>query len=118
MERIGKTLVAGGGGFIGGHLVRSLLWERHSDIRVVDCKPLREWHQVFPEADNICPDLKRLRRRYKLTAPTGVRERNSDNTLITQRLGWAPAIPLETGLEQTYRWIYDQMTVGRRDVFH
>lgn len=51
----------------------------------------------------------RLRRRYNLAAPKGVRGRNSDNRLIIERLGWAPAIPLETGLEQTYRWIYDQM---------
>jgi GDP-D-mannose 3', 5'-epimerase len=60
MERVGKILVAGGGGFIGGHLVRSLIRQGHSDIRVVDCKPLDEWQQVFPEAENICADLQRL----------------------------------------------------------
>jgi hypothetical protein len=32
-------------------------------------------------------------------------------------LGWAPAIPLEVGLEQTYRWIYDQMAGGLRRAF-
>jgi hypothetical protein len=37
-----------------------------------------------------------------------VRGRNGDNTLIRQRSGWAPEIPLEVGLERTYRWIYDQ----------
>lgn len=57
----------------------------------------------------------RLRRTYNLAAPKGVRGRNSDNTLIGERLGWAPAIPLEVGLEKTYRWIYDQMTGGRRN---
>jgi nucleoside-diphosphate-sugar epimerase len=56
----------------------------------------------------------KLKRRYDLGAPKGVRGRNSDNTLITERLGWAPAIPLEVGLERTYRWIYDQMTGGFR----
>jgi GDP-D-mannose 3', 5'-epimerase len=56
----------------------------------------------------------KLRRSYNLSAPKGVRGRNSDNTLIVQRLGWAPAIPLEVGLERTYRWIWDQMTGGRR----
>jgi nucleoside-diphosphate-sugar epimerase len=50
----------------------------------------------------------RVRRRYNLDAPQGVRGRNSDNTLIRQVLGWAPETPLEVGLEQTYRWIYDQ----------
>ncbi len=33
-----------------------------------------------------------LERRYKLDAPQGVRGRNSDNTLIRERLGWAPSI--------------------------
>ena len=56
----------------------------------------------------------KLKRRYNLSAPKGVRGRNSDNTLIKERLGWAPAIPLEVGLEQTYRWIYDQMAGGLR----
>ena len=51
----------------------------------------------------------RLRRRYDTAAPQGVRGRNSDNTLIRERLGWEPSIPLEEGLEQTYRWIYDQL---------
>lgn len=54
-------------------------------------------------------DIK-LHRQYNLDAPKGVRGRNSDNTLIRQVLGWAPAIRLEDGLEKTYRWIYDQMT--------
>ena len=53
----------------------------------------------------------KLRRRYNLSAPQGVRGRNSDNSLISQRLGWAPSVPLEIGLERTYRWIYDSLTV-------
>lgn len=60
METAGKVLVAGGGGFIGGHLVASLLRTGHSDIRVVDCKPLSEWYQVFPEAENIRADLREV----------------------------------------------------------
>jgi len=50
-----------------------------------------------------------LERRYKLDAPKGVRGRNSDNRLILDRFGWEPSIPLETGLDTTYRWIYDQV---------
>jgi len=60
---------------------------------------------------------KTRRRRYKLDAPKGVRGRCSDNTLIKQRLGWAPSIRLRDGMEKTYRWIYDQMrlpSVSRR----
>jgi nucleoside-diphosphate-sugar epimerase len=49
------------------------------------------------------------RRRYNLNAPKGVRGRCSDNTLIKQKLGWAPSIRLRDGMEKTYRWIYDQM---------
>ena len=62
----------------------------------------------------------RLKRRYKLDAPKGVRGRNSDNALIKQRLGWAPSISLRAGMEQTYRWIYAEMTKGvteRRAVY-
>jgi nucleoside-diphosphate-sugar epimerase len=51
----------------------------------------------------------RLRRRYRRDAPNGVRGRNSDNTLIREKLGWAPSIPLQEGLQQTYSWIYDHM---------
>src|ERR1700722_11513467 len=51
----------------------------------------------------------KLERCYKLDAPKGVNGRNSDNTMIQERLGWAPGIRLETGIEKTYRWIYDEM---------
>lgn len=51
----------------------------------------------------------RVTRRYDPSAPQGVRGRNSDNTKITQALGWAPTTSLETGLEATYVWIYDQL---------
>jgi nucleoside-diphosphate-sugar epimerase len=51
----------------------------------------------------------RLRRRYRLDAPKGVRGRSSDNTLIRERLGWAPSTRLVNGMEKTYRWIFDEM---------
>jgi nucleoside-diphosphate-sugar epimerase len=51
-----------------------------------------------------------LKRRYKLDAPKGVRGRNSDNTLIKQRLDWTPSIRLEDGMRHTYEWIFEQMT--------
>jgi nucleoside-diphosphate-sugar epimerase len=54
----------------------------------------------------------RLRRNYRLDAPLGVRGRSSDNTLINERLGWAPSIRLADGIEKTYSWIYDQMTAA------
>jgi GDP-D-mannose 3',5'-epimerase len=42
-----------------------------------------------------------LERDYNLDAPKGVRGRNSDNTLIKERLGWAPSIRLEDGMAKT-----------------
>ena len=50
-----------------------------------------------------------LKRNYKLDAPLGVRGRNSDNTLVQERLGWEPSTSLATGMERTYRWIHDEM---------
>jgi GDP-D-mannose 3',5'-epimerase len=51
-------LIAGGGGFIGGHFVGQLLQEASNDVRVVDIKPLDEWYQVHEGAENIRGDLK------------------------------------------------------------
>jgi GDP-D-mannose 3',5'-epimerase len=51
----------------------------------------------------------KLERRYDLSAPKGVRGRNSDNTMIQQRLGWEPSTTLVAGLEQTYAWVSQQL---------
>jgi nucleoside-diphosphate-sugar epimerase len=52
----------------------------------------------------------KLKRNYDLSAPQGVRGRNSDNTLIKEVLEWEPSITMEDGLRKTYDWILDQMT--------
>ena len=57
----------------------------------------------------------KLNRQYKLDAPKGVQGRNSDNTKIVDRLFWEPSISLRNGLEQTYRWIYDQLSIDAHD---
>ncbi|HEX8207816.1 MAG TPA: NAD-dependent epimerase/dehydratase family protein [Solirubrobacteraceae bacterium] len=54
----------------------------------------------------------KLERQYNLDAPKGVRGRNSDNTLISELMGWAPSITLQEGLEKTYAWIYDQVSAS------
>ena len=62
----------------------------------------------------------RFKRRYRLDAPKGVRGRNSDNSLIRQRLNWTPSVRLEDGMRRTYEWIRAQMTdpsAGRRRLF-
>jgi len=51
-------LVAGGGGFIGGHLVSRLRDEGFTRIRCVDIKPMEHWYQVFDEVENVVTDLK------------------------------------------------------------
>ena len=53
-----------------------------------------------------------VKRDYDLSAPKGVRGRNSDNTMILERLGWEPSTTLYAGLEQTYRWVYDQVAAS------
>jgi len=40
-----------------------------------------------------------------IPGPEGVRGRNSDNTLIKQKLGWAPSITLEQGLIKLHKWM-------------
>ena len=46
-----RILVGGGGGFIGGELVRVLL-ERGHEVVVADIKPLDEWYQLHEGAEN------------------------------------------------------------------
>ncbi len=54
----------------------------------------------------------KLTRKYNLGAPKGVNGRNSDNTLIVEKLGWEPSIRLRDGMEKTYRWIEEQIATG------
>jgi GDP-D-mannose 3',5'-epimerase len=53
------VVVAGGGGFIGGHLVADLR-RQGQRVRAVDIKPLDQWYQVLPDVDNMVADLKDL----------------------------------------------------------
>jgi nucleoside-diphosphate-sugar epimerase len=48
-----------------------------------------------------------------ITGPLGVRGRNSDNHLISEKLGWRPTHPLREGIEKTYRWIQKQVAISR-----
>jgi len=54
----------------------------------------------------------KLKRNYKLNAPRGVNGRNSDNTMILEKLNWEPSIKLREGLAKTYAWIENEMLVG------
>jgi len=56
----------------------------------------------------------KLKRNYKLDAPKGVNGRNSDNTMILDKLKWEPSIRLRQGLEKTYHWIEEEMRSGTK----
>ncbi|WP_327119136.1 NAD-dependent epimerase/dehydratase family protein [Nocardia sp. NBC_01730] len=59
MSSRGIVVVAGGGGFIGGHLVARLLADGYH-VSSVDIKPLDEWFQVHTGAENRVADLSSL----------------------------------------------------------
>ena len=52
-----KYLVCGAGGFIGGHLVSSLINDGH-EVLCVDIKPLENWFQIFDTNKSFSLDLK------------------------------------------------------------
>jgi len=56
---------------------------------------------------------KKLKKRH-VPGPLGVRGRNSDNHLISERLNWKPEQPLKIGLQATYKWISGQ--IGKTSV--
>jgi GDP-D-mannose 3', 5'-epimerase len=53
-----RAVVCGAGGFIGGHLVNSLLASGANVIRAVDIKPREEWYQASSDVENLVLDLK------------------------------------------------------------
>lgn len=59
MSKNDLVLVAGAGGFIGGHLVKALREDGFTNIRAVDGKPKSEWYQIFDDVENHTLDLKR-----------------------------------------------------------
>lgn len=52
----------------------------------------------------------RVERTHDLSAPQGVRGRNSDNTLLDEVVGWVPEVSLVDGLQKTYDWILSEIT--------
>jgi GDP-D-mannose 3',5'-epimerase len=52
-----RIVVCGGGGFIGGHLIRYFRDRGYTRLRSVDLKPMSEWYQVFDDAENLELDL-------------------------------------------------------------
>jgi GDP-D-mannose 3',5'-epimerase len=52
---------------------------------------------------------KRIYKKH-VQGPLGVRGRNSDNSLIKEKLNWAPSTKLEDGIRTTYAWIKNQLS--------
>jgi nucleoside-diphosphate-sugar epimerase len=52
-----RILVAGAGGFIGGHLVADFRRRGCTSIRAVDVKPFDQWYQRFDDVENLQLDL-------------------------------------------------------------
>ena len=61
-----KILVAGAGGFIGGHLVSHLLQQGYKVV-CADIKPIEFWFQKFDECENFSIDLKEKENCIKVT---------------------------------------------------
>jgi len=60
-----KILIAGGGGFIGGHLVKTL--KDKNEVIVADIKLIKNWFQHFKNVKNFCLDLKDYENCLKVT---------------------------------------------------
>jgi len=54
----------------------------------------------------------KVKRKYLLDKPKGVRGRSSDNTKILEKLNWSPTISLKEGLKKTFNWILNQTSSG------
>lgn len=48
-----------------------------------------------------------------IPGPTGVNGRNSDNTLIKEKLGWSPSQPLIVGTTKLFNWIKSQIELKK-----
>lgn len=66
-----NVLVCGAGGFIGGHLVKSLV-EMGLTVRAVDVKPLDQWYQRSSGAEDLVLDLREKDACYKASGKIDV----------------------------------------------
>jgi GDP-D-mannose 3',5'-epimerase len=57
----------------------------------------------------------KLKRKYLLDKPKGVRGRCSENSLIKEKIGWNPSTTLDQGLEKTYKWIEEEI-ISRKNI--
>jgi GDP-D-mannose 3',5'-epimerase len=60
VNRKRPVLVAGAGGFIGGHLVARVRSDPTLQVRAVDVKPVADWYQQFSNVENMVLDLREI----------------------------------------------------------
>jgi nucleoside-diphosphate-sugar epimerase len=83
-----------------------LMWSNVNEPLNIGSSELVSINQMVDIVESIAGV--KLERTYLLDAPKGVRGRNSDNARILELFGWEPSTTLRNGLEQNYRWVYDQ----------
>lgn len=59
--------------------------------------------------DMVCEIANKQIVKNHILGPLGVAGRNSDNRLISEKLGWAPVQPLHKGMALTYQWVASQV---------
>jgi nucleoside-diphosphate-sugar epimerase len=70
LDKESTVLVAGAGGFIGGHIVKELIELGFQSVRGVDIKPLDDWYQIHPGEITIQADLRDIERAFEVTSDT------------------------------------------------
>lgn len=63
-----RAVVCGAGGFIGGHLVKSLRARGVRVVRAVDIKPLEDWFQLDGGVENLTLDLREKQNCFRAVA--------------------------------------------------
>ncbi len=53
-------------------------------------------------------------KKYGFKCPTGVRGRNSDNTLYREKMEWEPSQLLKVGIEKTFNWIKNKILTSSK----
>ena len=81
----------------------TLISEIQLILEVVEDVTINEMADILEKISGVKP-----KRKYKLDAPRGVFNRNSDNTLIKKALKWEPSIKLADGLKTTFDWIFKE----------
>ena len=90
------------------HGTKALMASDHTDPVNLGSTELVTINQLIDIVEEVAGI--KVSRNYDLSAPQGVRGRNSDNTQLKAALGWEPTVSLHDGMAQTYAWIYDQLS--------